>query len=551
MRQKPFLPLDLSNVSLVLLVCTALAGGPHCGGNGGGSFDGGTQPEIVSVDPDPAGAGELILIRGSGFGDGADQVVVRRGTDVLTVTRWSETALTALLPTSSRPGESQLSVELVGSRSAAIPHRVADVDPVERLAGGAIRFLSTASLGGLPINELPASALPPYGRPPQESFHVPAQIGATLVARVLAHELRRTSPTFEAGPSTEELLASTEDVVDAVARVLTTTAYVDASTGGRAFYQVHLTPSGAVPRGSAFERTIPFLDNAELVIGLRVAALYLRSYHPALAERIENELLPAWNFAMWRVGDDLALGAPDDPRAGPVLDRLVAEGRLAVVTAAAHGSISVDTLRSVVASMAAGSAAASGSTRTSGFVPYFGTGLEIWSVLPFLRGELATPLGTTLVTLGGAHRSSAQRLGLAAAGATGVADGFGNFRQFGFGPAEVSHADLDRAVLVPPAAGMAVALEDGAALANLKATYSALLEARALDPLYGAPNAIAFEDGLVNERDPVRGTLEMAQMAIALLDHLLGPGTLEAVLRRDPAWDAARRTYEQALAALP
>jgi len=70
-------------------------------------------------------------------------------------------------------------------------------------------------------------------------------------------------------------------------------------------------------------------------------------------------------------------------------------------------------------------------------------------------------------------------------------------------------------------------------------------------PAYGFPNYLDVGTGLVNEADPVRGTLEIGQMAVALLNRLLGGNFLDDLLQQDAGWSSAVLSYYSLINHLP
>jgi hypothetical protein len=407
-------------------------------------------------------------------------------------------------------------------------------------------ILTPETTGGLPRNEATQSQLT-SGSFPAGDFFVPAQLGTWFVAAVLSHALRTREPAFTAGFSTAELRTHVEAAVTALEGILHEHAFTDAATGGKALYQVHRTPTGDAPRGNSFERTVSLIDNTFLLVGLHVTAAYFKALDPALAARIAA-LLTQFDLRMWIDGATLRLGGPDNPRSGSVVDRILTEGRLAVVAALARGELAPAAFQALMQAMLANSPAGvtPGGVRVA-HLPFGGTALEIWAVTPYLATELRTRLGTdTLAPLVAAWEEARRQLSLPAAGATGVADGFGRFCYFAFSPAEDTvHPFLAQRVLIPPATGMqAGAMGTPAALQNLSRAFLALQSAGKFHPQFGVPNYLDFGTGLVNEANPVRGTLEIGQMAVALLNFLLPRAQrLEALLRQDAGWAAALQAY--------
>ena len=422
---------------------------------------------------------------------------------------------------------------------------------VEPMASGAMgylrRILDPVETGGLPRNEAKQSEL--NSGVFQSDFFVPAQVGHWMTAAILSHAWRMQDSSFTAGFSTEELLIHLNSTVSALETILDNHAFVDPQTGKKALYQVHKIVTGEAPRRSDFESIVSMLDNAFLIVGLQVTASYVRPIDGGLADRIDL-LLDEFDFGMWVQNGQMFLGAPENPRSGSILNRIVTEGRIAVVAGRARGEISEADFEAILRAMHTNSV----SRTTPGGVeiaqlPFFGTALEIWAVTPFLSNELETRFGSeTLLPLAEAWEETRTHLALPAAGATGIADGFGGFKLFTLSPAEGTSSHLDQRVLVPPAAGiLAGAVGTPGALQNLEQTFAALEAEGEFNAEFGVPNYLDFGTGLVNESDPVRGTLEIAQMAVALLNHLLGRRQLENLLREDQDWNTALDAYTDIL----
>jgi hypothetical protein len=440
---------------------------------------------------------------------------------------------------------------------------------METAAAGAMNFLraldSPTTTAGLPLNGASQSEL--KSGTFSSTFFVPAQLGTWFADAVLANAEYRQDPTFTAGLTDQQLMTDLTASETSLETILTNYAYTDPTTGGKALYQVHLTPSGQAPRGNSYEQTVPLLDNAELVAGLQTAANYLLyRFNPApginpqdvsaLAGRIDTAI-GRFNFRMWFDGTNLHLGGPENPLSGSVLDRVTAEGRLAAVVAASLGDLSPAELAGVVNSLRSQSVqGVSAGGVAAQQLPYFGTALESWAVTPYLSSELATFYGSdTLYPLAAATMETSQRLGLPAAGAEGVDNGFGAYELFGLAPAEGQYSGLNDSVLIPPAAGvMAGALANAPlpqlqtvaqqAVQNFSATMTALQNANQLDPTWGVPNYLDFGSGQVNEANPERGFLEIGQMATALLNGLLGGQYVEGLLRYTPGWNTALAQYD-------
>jgi hypothetical protein len=150
----------------------------------------------------------------------------------------------------------------------------------------------------------------------------------------------------------------------------------------------------------------------------------------------------------------------------------------------------------------------------------------------------------TLESLSRAWYEAAAAAGLPAAGATGVANGLGQFTLFTHSPSEGNPPQQDAMVLIPPAAGMLAGSVGGtAARDNLFDAVASLQGAALFDPKYGVPNYQDFGSGLVDMSDPVYGTLEIAQMAASLLNRIMQGGTLQFYLTQDPQFNGAILAY--------
>lgn len=112
----------------------------------------------------------------------------------------------------------------------------------------------------------------------------------------------------------------------------------------------------------------------------------------------------------------------------------------------------------------------------------------------YLSNELDGIFGTqTLIPLLLAQRNVARELGLIAAGATPVGNGFGRFVEFALSPSEVcltvsecSHRHTNTNVIIPSAAGtMAGVLGTPEAIDNLIRLYDAAVELEQFDDTFG------------------------------------------------------------------
>ncbi len=429
-----------------------------------------------------------------------------------------------------------------------------------KVALSGIRYLrrvsDTVSTNGLPNNEATQNQLDSDVKLFDGSFFVPSQLGYLSASIVASHKLQSTEANFSDGYSTSEMFSQLEVIADSLDRILAQFAYTDAQTGGKALYQVHRIPEGDAPRATPFEKKVSLLDNAYLVAGLSVVTEYLKglgsSDGSALAARF-TQIRSLFDFAMWHDGSNMRMGGEENPRSGVVLDRIVSEARLAVVLALAREEITTTEFISAIDRMIRNSSPfTTPNGLTIGALPFFGTALELWVPTAYLSSELSTDLGkNTLKPMVQAWQDTADRLGLPVGCSTGVSDGLDTpeFRVFSRSPAEVTAADYhNRAVVIPLACGMqAGAVGSSLSLQTLAKAYVVALEKNRFDDKYGFANSLDFGSSLVNEVNSVRGTLEVAQMTLALMNFLIGGDWLETLLRVNPQWGKALGYYTKLL----
>lgn len=398
---------------------------------------------------------------------------------------------------------------------------------VEEVAAGAMRFLRTVvdQTSGLPFNEATETeleaALESMTQSFASNFFVPAQLGNWLTVAVMSHAYhRQTNGAFMDGMDDMELLDVLDKAATAISGILTgdNTAFSGQTQGGddaKAFYQVHDTATGA-PRTGPFDLKVSLLDNSQLITGMHLAEIYVQSLVNELdgepktaAMNIVNKLgnsLGMFHLALWfddggGAAPRFTLGDTDDPTAGSAVDRITSESRLAVVAARARDEITSEQFSQLIETMIGESkAGASGAGTQVAKVPFFGTALEAFAIAPYLSGPEQQSLygADTLGPLVGAQIETAAGLQLPAAGATGVADGNGGFRLLGLNPAENNHGGLDQDVLIPPAAGMMVAVGGDGPLDNLNAAVTSLKNASQFHDIFGVPNYQDFGTGTVN-----------------------------------------------------
>jgi len=400
--------------------------------------------------------------------------------------------------------------------------------------------------GALPRNEASREEL--ETRSFTSDFFVPGELGEWLAVAVMGHAMRTRDPSFVEGWTDAQFSTEVASVCDALEKILTSQAYGHPVGGKKALYQVHLVPGGEAPRTSEFERIVSLLDNGPLMACLDLTAAYIRStpsLDSSLAARIDA-LSAQFDVRMWFSPGSGALhiGEPENPAGGPVMDRIVSEGRLAAVTGLARGELSEEEFSRIIHFMLASSY---GDGTHHQFLPFAGTGLEIWSPLPFLPEERCTYFGlSALRPLSISWSAARSRLGARAAGATGISDGFGNFRVFSLDPAEQTDPSPYRnaRVLIFPAIiahGAGMGTEE--ARLNLVLAYDTACRAGAFHPKFGLPNYLDCGSGLVNSASPAWGTREVGAMTVAMLNYLLGGRFIENTLRSSIGWAHAFDAY--------
>jgi len=417
----------------------------------------------------------------------------------------------------------------------------------KRAAAAVLRFNadSANSVTGMPINEAAVSELDSGVFNSQ--FFVPAMLGYQMMMAVLGHNTRVADATFTAGADDAALLADLRRKITTLEDIMANDVYCDKETGKCAMYQVYVT-SGTSPQRGDWEGIVSHLDNTFVIVGLGITRNYLTSLErDAGLEARLDALLERFSHRMWLADAYLMQGAPNNPRAGGAIDRLLHEGRTSILSARARDEITAEEFRLLIEMLHLRST--HGINSNGGVIdalPFTGSALEIIAAHPFMTSEATTRFGPMILErLLDARIAQAHRLGLPAAGATGTANGFGAFTGFTLAPAELSHDERrNLQVLVPPAAGMWVALETTDAIRNFMAAYRTARDAGMIHPVYGLPNYVDVgHSGVVNTADPVYGTLEINQMGVALLNGLNGTYALEPILRQTPGWDRALHDY--------
>lgn len=417
----------------------------------------------------------------------------------------------------------------------------------KRAAAAVLRFNADSAnpVTGMPINEAAVSELDSGVFNSQ--FFVPAMLGYQMMMVVLGHNTRVADATFTAGADDAALLADLRRKITTLEDIMAHDVYCDEETGKCAMYQVYVT-SGTSPQRGDWEGIVSHLDNTFVIVGLRIARNYLTSLErdAGLVARLDA-LLDRFSHRMWLADAYLMQGAPNNPRAGGAIDRLLHEGRTSILSARARDEITAEEFRLLIEMLHLRSThGANSNGDVIDALPFTGSALEIIAAHPFMTTEATTRFGPMILErLLDARIAKAHRLGLPAAGATGTADGFGAFTRFTLAPAELSHDERrNLQVLVPPAAGMWVALETTDAIRNFMAAYRTARDAGMIHPVYGLPNYVDVgQSGVVNTADPVYGTLEINQMGVALLNGLHGRYALEPILRQTPGWDRALHDY--------
>ena len=399
-------------------------------------------------------------------------------------------------------------------------------------------------------------------------FFVPSEIGVWLTTAILGHAYRTSHPNFTVAFDDAALTNYIGASVRAITNILAQYAFVDSVTTGKAFYQIHHTPTGVAPHETDFEKTISLLDHGWLVAALHATALYMERIDTGLANQLKVALTN-FNMGMWMSTNEpsmMMMGGPENPRGGGPMDRILSEGRLAAVTARARGEISKNTFEFLIKSMMAESSP--GITehgRLIQYLPYFGMALELWACTPYLTPEVDSVLGRgALAPIVDGWEETRLKEGLPAAGATGILDGYTNdsshsislstcsYCSFSLSPSESwdgipnteSNATHNVHIVVSPAAGMqAGAMGSKEAIDNfVRAYHAAQLEGR-VHPVFGLSCHFDCGSGRVNDADPIFTVLEIGQMAVALLNRLLGGRYLENLLREDAGWNTAFDEY--------
>lgn len=415
---------------------------------------------------------------------------------------------------------------------------------IRNIASGGVMYARTicnAGTGWLPRNEAKRSELQSSSF--SQQHFVPAQLFNLPPLLALSHAYRTTNAAFTAGLTTAELTNALGGIAAALTNILANHAFTNAL--GKALYQVHFIASGVAPKGSSFEQTVSGYDHG-FIAGLEAAANYVRLFDPGLAARYDL-LLTNFNMRMWyATGSMMTIGGPFDPQGGGLIDRIASEGRLLAVTARARNEITSNEFEHVIKTMRAQSF----STNDAGFeiehLPYSGSALESVAATAYLNSERAAPFGErTLRPLLARWESLREQWNLPAVGASGIASGFvaPSFIRFVFPPREAGVDVVASNVVVLPAAVMALAVGSPIATQNVVRAYHAARLAGVVDPVYGFPNYLDDGSVLVNNSDPVFGTLEVEQATIAALNALLGQRYLEDLLRLDTGWSSALDHY--------
>jgi hypothetical protein len=400
-------------------------------------------------------------------------------------------------------------------------------------------------LPGLPVNEVNkhGGAL--------KTFFVPAQLGTGLVAWVLGHQVRKADPTFTAGLADAEFAFRVDASLDRLEQIFATPTSLHPHPDYKLLFQTYDSKTATPLRNSTFDKTVSMLDNLFVMLGLKAVQLHVveAGLDNSLATRAAA-LLDQMSLLPWlgQSGDlpVLHIGGADKANAGSIVDRILHEGRHAPLLARSMGDIDDLTLQQLVTRMMA--ATKSGSAGQSlQFLPYSGSSLEAFAVTPYVPIERSRLLGISgFRPLAQAWINVGATLNLPASGATGIADGFGNFKAFTMGPAEKPGPFHNKPVVVFPAVMQMAATAPGIATENNFMNAVAHARARGLfHEFYGLPNAMSITGNDVDNANPVYGTLETAQALVCQLDSILGGNYLGSLLDQDPAWAAASDDYER------
>lgn len=415
---------------------------------------------------------------------------------------------------------------------------------------GAVRFSRMAVVEGAPVNQLTRSELC-YGPPYTETTWVPAQMAQQLFVLVLAHALRQTDATFDAGPDDAALQCRLEAALGLLESILADPAR---HADGPALYNVY-TLDGEVGH-SDFARTVSLLDQTYLILALHTVAAYLQPlpWATELTARA-RALADPLNLGPWANTVDgcaeFTLGGDDDPTKGPALDRLVTEGRAAIWLAVALGDITPSAGRCLVGRLMAQSIGLPDLGKKIEHVGFFGTSLElITALLPAAKTEQEAGFGER--TLNETLRSletARQKRGHPAFGVTGASLVPGVFSDL-VGPVSECYwtpiscsGSVDPSLVVLPSAASYAVLNNPLGVENLQRATCAAASQGLLNQGFGLPNALDLGQGRVHTDDPVSGYLEVSTMATALLVRELGPLAIEGLLRKNPAFGAALEAW--------
>ncbi|MDX6515809.1 MAG: glucosylceramidase, partial [Gaiellaceae bacterium] len=117
----------------------------------GGKAD---APVLSSLAPVSGFPGEAVVLSGSGFGATQGASTVRFGQAVATVLNWSDSAVTAQVPSSAPPGATTVSVTVAGQTSGQLPFTVLSTADALPRAGWVATASSTDPYGDVTANAI-------------------------------------------------------------------------------------------------------------------------------------------------------------------------------------------------------------------------------------------------------------------------------------------------------------------------------------------------------------------------------------------------------------
>jgi O-glycosyl hydrolase len=121
------------------------------GTNGGATLP---APKLTSLAPTDGLPGEAVVLTGSGFGATQGGATVQFGGTMTSILAWSDTSVTAMVPTSASAGATTVSATVVGKSSAALPFTVLSAADALPRTGWVATASSTDPYGDVPANLL-------------------------------------------------------------------------------------------------------------------------------------------------------------------------------------------------------------------------------------------------------------------------------------------------------------------------------------------------------------------------------------------------------------